>query len=64
MVKAPIAELTNELFRRNRDLFCADLFHPNRDGHGVWADAAYPVLEDVLAQLSSATPTASANAAT
>jgi lysophospholipase L1-like esterase len=62
VVKVPIAELTNDIFRRRPDLFCGDLFHPNREGHAVWAEAAYPVLEDVLAQLSSATTTPSANA--
>jgi lysophospholipase L1-like esterase len=63
IVKVPIGELTNALFRRGPELFCADLFHPNRAGHEVWADAAYPVLEGVLAQVSSASTTRATNAA-
>ena len=63
VVKVPIAELGNDLFRRNRDLFCADLFHPNQAGHEVWADAAYPVLEEVVAQVSRAATTPSTNTA-
>jgi len=63
VVKVPIGELTNEQFRRRPELFCADLFHPSRAGHEVWAEAAYPVLEEVLAQLSSAVTTRSTNAA-
>ena len=46
--KVSVGELANEIFRSHPDLFCADLFHPNRDGHAVWADAAYPVLVEVL----------------
>lgn len=61
--KAPVAELTSATFRRRPDLFCADLFHPNDEGHQVWADAAYPVLEEVVAQVLSSRSTRSANAA-
>jgi len=64
VVKIPVGELSNDLFRRRPELFCADLFHPSQAGHRVWADAAYPVLEGVLAQVSSAATTASANVAT
>jgi lysophospholipase L1-like esterase len=46
--KVRVGELTNDIFRSRPDLFCADLFHPNREGHAVWADAVYPVLVDVL----------------
>jgi lysophospholipase L1-like esterase len=46
-VKVPIAQRCDEFFRRP-DAFCADLFHPNRAGHAVWADAAYPVIADAL----------------
>ncbi|MGQ0804773.1 MAG: SGNH/GDSL hydrolase family protein, partial [Actinomycetota bacterium] len=62
VVKVPIAELSNDLFRRSPELFCADLFHPNRAGHEVWVDAAYPVLEEVVAQVSRASTTRSTNA--
>jgi lysophospholipase L1-like esterase len=48
VVKVPVAEETTETFRRRSDLFCDDLFHPNRNGHQVWADAAFPVLQRAL----------------
>jgi lysophospholipase L1-like esterase len=48
VLKVPVAEETNETFRRRSDLFCADLFHPNRNGHAVWADAAFPVLRRAI----------------
>jgi lysophospholipase L1-like esterase len=48
--KVPVAEETSDVFRRRPDLFCGDLFHPNRDGHRVWADAAAPVLERAVAE--------------
>ena len=48
VAKVPVAELTSEIFRRRPELFCGDLFHPNREGHGVWAEAAFPVLERVI----------------
>jgi lysophospholipase L1-like esterase len=36
-------------FRRGgRALFSADLFHPNRDGHRLWADVALPVIDRAL----------------
>lgn len=31
-------------FRERPELFGPDLFHPNRDGHAVWAELAYPVI--------------------
>jgi lysophospholipase L1-like esterase len=69
VLKVPVAEETNETFRRRRsDLFCADLFHPNRNGHAVWADAALPVLRRAIAsaharQSASASPVCSKNGA-
>jgi lysophospholipase L1-like esterase len=47
VVKVPIAERSDEFFR-SVDVFCPDLFHPNRAGHAVWADAVYPVIADAL----------------
>lgn len=38
-------------FFRDRSLFAADMFHPNRDGHGHWADAARPGLLLALSRL-------------
>lgn len=47
VVKVPIAQRSDEFFR-SADVFCPDLFHPNRAGHAVWADAAYPVIAAAL----------------
>jgi lysophospholipase L1-like esterase len=47
VVKVPIAQRCDEFFR-SIDAFSPDLFHPNRAGHAVWADAAYPVIADAL----------------
>ena len=30
------------------ELFAADLFHPNRDGHSLWAELFGPYLERAL----------------
>ncbi len=51
-VKVPIAELTDARFRTG-EMFCADLFHPNRIGHAAWADAAYPFIADALARAAA-----------
>lgn len=48
VLKVPVAEEADEAFRTRRDLFCADLFHPNRNGHEVWAAAAFPVLQQAI----------------
>jgi lysophospholipase L1-like esterase len=48
-VKVPIAQRCDDFFR-SADAFCPDLFHPNRAGHAVWADAAYPVISAALAR--------------
>jgi lysophospholipase L1-like esterase len=49
-VKVPIAQRCDDFFRSG-DAFSPDLFHPNRAGHAVWADAAYPVIADALARV-------------
>jgi lysophospholipase L1-like esterase len=49
VVKVPVARRCDEFFR-SADAFCPDLFHPNRAGHAVWADAAYPVIAAALAR--------------
>jgi lysophospholipase L1-like esterase len=49
VVKVPVAQRCDEFFR-TPDAFCPDLFHPNRAGHAVWADAAYPVIAAALAR--------------
>lgn len=36
LVFAPIAERTGPMFRRDRTLFDADRFHPNRRGYATW----------------------------
>jgi lysophospholipase L1-like esterase len=50
-VKVPIAQRCDEFFR-SADAFCPDLFHPNRAGHAVWADAAYQVIAAALARVT------------
>ena len=47
VVKVPIAQQCDKFFR-SVDVFCPDLFHPNRAGHAAWADAAYPVIADAF----------------
>jgi lysophospholipase L1-like esterase len=53
-VKVPIAQRCDEFFR-GADAFSPDLFHPNRAGHAVWADAAYPVIAAALARVEMRT---------
>ncbi|HYU40483.1 MAG TPA: SGNH/GDSL hydrolase family protein [Acidimicrobiia bacterium] len=48
-VKVPIAQRCDEFFR-SVDAFSPDMFHPNRAGHAVWADAAYPAIAAALAR--------------
>ncbi|HEX6310974.1 MAG TPA: SGNH/GDSL hydrolase family protein [Acidimicrobiia bacterium] len=50
--KIPVAEETTAIFRSRPDLFCGDLFHPNRHGHRVWAATARPVLERAVVERS------------
>jgi lysophospholipase L1-like esterase len=56
--KIPVTESTDVVFRTRPGLFCPDLFHPNADGHAVWAAAAYPVIAEVLAELVAPADTA------
>jgi lysophospholipase L1-like esterase len=49
-VKVPIAELTDAQFR-TAEVFCPDLFHPNRIGHTAWADAAHPFVGGALSRV-------------
>jgi lysophospholipase L1-like esterase len=51
-VKMPVAELTDARFR-TAEVFAPDLFHPNRVGHTVWADAACPFIADALARATA-----------
>jgi lysophospholipase L1-like esterase len=50
VLKVPIAELTDARFR-TAEVFCPDLFHPNRIGHTAWADAAYPFVAGALSRV-------------
>lgn len=43
---APIAERTGPLFRRDRSLFDADMFHPNTRGYETWI----PLLNEALSR--------------
>ncbi len=49
----PMWELTTPIYRARRDLFSPDRFHPNREGHRVWAEAALPTLRTALAAIDS-----------
>ncbi len=40
-----VARADPDFRRGGRALFSDDLFHPNRDGHKLWADVARPVLD-------------------
>lgn len=45
VVRVPVSKLSDHLFRdRGAELFAADLFHPNRHGHSLWADLFRPYL--------------------
>lgn len=49
VVRVPVSKLSDHLFRdRSRELFAADLFHPNRHGHSLWAELFRPYLERAL----------------
>ncbi|MCZ7529579.1 MAG: SGNH/GDSL hydrolase family protein [Acidimicrobiia bacterium] len=47
VVRAPLREECTERFR-DPGLYSPDLFHPNAEGHAVWADAAFPVIADAV----------------
>jgi lysophospholipase L1-like esterase len=49
VVFAPIAAETGPLFRSDRSLFAADLFHPNARGYATWLPALNRGLEQALA---------------
>ena len=44
IIHLAIWDEASQPFRDNPGLFGSDLFHPNADGHAIWADVAYPVL--------------------
>lgn len=49
VIRVPVAKLSDQHFRRvGAELFAADLFHPNRDGHSLWAELFGPYLERAL----------------
>lgn len=49
VVRAPLREVSGDAFR-DPSLFSPDLFHPNVDGHAVWARAAFPVVATAVSQ--------------
>jgi lysophospholipase L1-like esterase len=50
VVRVPVAKLSDPHFRRHGvDLFAADLFHPNRRGHQLWADLFLPYVHRAVA---------------
>ncbi|MFN7150927.1 MAG: SGNH/GDSL hydrolase family protein, partial [Microthrixaceae bacterium] len=51
VVRVPVSKLSDHVFRdRGSELFAADLFHPNRHGHSLWAELFHPYLERALDQ--------------
>jgi lysophospholipase L1-like esterase len=49
VVRVPVAELSDDHFRQvGRSLFVGDLFHPNRLGHGLWAELFDPYVRRAL----------------
>lgn len=44
IVQLPMRDEGSQPFRERDDLFAKDLFHPNRDGHAVWADTGFPII--------------------
>jgi lysophospholipase L1-like esterase len=49
VVRVPVADLSDHHFRRvGRPLFVEDLFHPNRHGHGLWAQLFEPYVRRAL----------------
>lgn len=49
VLRVPVSKLSDHLFReRAAELFAADLFHPNRAGHSLWAELFGPYLERAL----------------
>ncbi len=48
-VKIRLRRLVEDRFR-DPSLFSDDLFHPNADGHAIWASATFPVFATAVAQ--------------
>lgn len=48
VMKVPMWDLTTHRFRTQPDLFSPDRFHPNVNGHAIWAEAALPTLQAAL----------------
>jgi hypothetical protein len=56
---------TDGAFRAGgRDVFTADLFHPNEVGHAIWAGVAGPVLAHAIRSVGPQEPTATPQGAT
>lgn len=49
VVRIPVARLSDGHFRRHGpELFAADLFHPNHEGHRLWGELFAPYVEHAL----------------
>lgn len=49
VARVPVGKLSDPHFRHRRtELFAADMFHPNHDGHRLWADLFRPAVMDAL----------------
>lgn len=49
VIRAPLREVSGDAFR-DPSMFSPDLFHPNAQGHAVWARAAFPVVATAVTQ--------------
>ncbi|MEZ5171402.1 MAG: SGNH/GDSL hydrolase family protein [Acidimicrobiia bacterium] len=49
VIRAPVREVSGDAFR-DPSLFSPDLFHPNAEGHAVWARAAFPAVATAVSQ--------------
>lgn len=56
VVRIPVPELSDHHFRvGGRRLFTEDLFHPNREGHAMWAQLFEPFVSSAMSDRGSAT---------
>ena len=54
VVKVPMWERSAAEFNARDDIWAADCFHPNREGHAIWARAIYPTLRTAIDEVVAA----------
>lgn len=51
VMRVPVSQLSDPHFRSGgRELFVADLFHPNRHGHALWAQLFEPFVREAVGE--------------